>query len=245
MIGIYKITSPTNKIYIGQSTDIEDRWKRYNRLNCKRQPRLYNSLIKYGSKNHKFEVIEECEVDNLLERETHWKIFYKVLDIPSLCCRIDGREGFLSQETKDKMSLNKLGVSIKHNYLIIEYNYLGKFIKVWDNYLQIPNYNDVKGVCLKESFLRINGSLWRYKYNDSFDLELFLPKEYILKVNRVFPIIQYDLKGNFIKEYNNNEEVINLFLKPLDKKKSGSAIHACCKNLQKTAYGYIWKYKQL
>lgn len=29
MIGIYKITSPSNRIYIGQSIDIEARWKSY------------------------------------------------------------------------------------------------------------------------------------------------------------------------------------------------------------------------
>ena len=29
MIGIYKITSPSGKVYIGQSIDIERRWKKY------------------------------------------------------------------------------------------------------------------------------------------------------------------------------------------------------------------------
>ena len=49
MIGIYKITSPTNKIYIGQSTNIENRWNDYYKMiRCKRQTRLYNSLKKYG-----------------------------------------------------------------------------------------------------------------------------------------------------------------------------------------------------
>ena len=29
MIGIYKIVSPSGKVYIGQSTNIERRWKEY------------------------------------------------------------------------------------------------------------------------------------------------------------------------------------------------------------------------
>lgn len=37
--GIYKIISPTGKIYIGQSIDIEKRWKAYKRLN------IYSSAI--------------------------------------------------------------------------------------------------------------------------------------------------------------------------------------------------------
>ena len=40
--GIYKITSPSNKIYIGQSINIYSTWKyRYmNIATCKRQPKI-------------------------------------------------------------------------------------------------------------------------------------------------------------------------------------------------------------
>jgi predicted GIY-YIG superfamily endonuclease len=44
MIGIYKITSPTNKVYIGQSLDIEKRFVNYKGLFCKQQTKLYNCL---------------------------------------------------------------------------------------------------------------------------------------------------------------------------------------------------------
>ena len=60
-IGIYKITSPTDKVYIGQSINIERRWK-YNYSNnnltqCKRQRVLHFSLKKYGYEKHIFEII--------------------------------------------------------------------------------------------------------------------------------------------------------------------------------------------
>jgi len=109
MIGIYKITSPTNKIYIGQSIDIDDRFKKYKNLNCNRQTIIYNSLKKYGWEQHIFEVIEECPVDKLLERETYWKEYYKVLEVPSLCCRIDGKGGYMNKETKAKIGLKHKG----------------------------------------------------------------------------------------------------------------------------------------
>lgn len=48
MVGIYKITNPNGRIYIGQSTDIKFRWGIYRKLKCKDQPSLYNSLKKYG-----------------------------------------------------------------------------------------------------------------------------------------------------------------------------------------------------
>ena len=49
MIGIYKITSPSNKVYIGQSTNIEKRWSGYstNKKKMKEQTKLFNSFIKF------------------------------------------------------------------------------------------------------------------------------------------------------------------------------------------------------
>lgn len=107
MIGIYKITNPNNKIYIGQSLNIENRWNRYKKLQCKGQRKLFNSLKKYGWDKHNAEVIELCLENELLKRETYWKEYYKVLDTPSLCCKIDGKGGKLGKETCDLISNKK------------------------------------------------------------------------------------------------------------------------------------------
>jgi hypothetical protein len=48
MVGIYKISNPNGRIYIGQSTNIELRWGKYSKLHCKDQPSLYLSLKKHG-----------------------------------------------------------------------------------------------------------------------------------------------------------------------------------------------------
>jgi len=64
MIGIYKLTSPSGKIYIGQSYDIEYRMRYYRSNNCKQQRKLYHSLLKYGFENHLFEVLEEIQEQN-------------------------------------------------------------------------------------------------------------------------------------------------------------------------------------
>ena len=58
MIGIYKITSPSGKVYIGQSRNIKNRKWRYKRLDCKSQVKLYSSFKKYGFDKHKFEIIQ-------------------------------------------------------------------------------------------------------------------------------------------------------------------------------------------
>ena len=61
---IYKITNPNGKVYIGQSSHIKERIARYKSLNCKGQPKIYNSINKYGWNNHSFEIVEEIISNN-------------------------------------------------------------------------------------------------------------------------------------------------------------------------------------
>jgi group I intron endonuclease len=113
IVGIYKIISPTGKIYIGQSINIEKRWKVYKRLNCKAQIKLYNSLKKHGSENHTFKVIEKCFRENLNKRETYWKKYYlkekKQNWDKVLFCELYDRGGPKSEATKKKISKSSLG----------------------------------------------------------------------------------------------------------------------------------------
>jgi group I intron endonuclease len=113
MTGIYKITSPSGKIYIGQAVNIEKRKKNYSKLRCKKQPRLYNSLLKYGFSEHIFEVIEECRVEDLNTRERHWQDFYDVLSEKGLNCKLtptDEQKQEVSMETRKKQSDSHTGV---------------------------------------------------------------------------------------------------------------------------------------
>ena len=117
--GIYKITSPSNKSYIGKSINIEKRWKWYkNPEHYFNQPKLYRSSKKYGVENHIFETIEECLENKLMEKE----IFYKQQFIDefgwdkALFCQIyDMGGGPKSQETKDKISKSSKGISRNKN----------------------------------------------------------------------------------------------------------------------------------
>jgi hypothetical protein len=56
---------------------------------------------------------------------------------------------------------------------------------------------------------------------------------------RSIPIIQYDKNNNQIKEWNSASEAAKFINKP------SSAITECCHNKRKSAYGYIWKFKNL
>ena len=77
-IGIYKITNKTNEhCYIGQSREIFQRW--YNHIIAAFNPTdkgyeypLYRAMRKYGKENFTFEILEECSIEQLNEKELFW-----------------------------------------------------------------------------------------------------------------------------------------------------------------------------
>ena len=113
MIGIYKITNPTGRVYIGQSVDIDTRFKKYKH-NCSTQTKLKRSFDKHGFDKHTFEVVEECDLSILNERERYWQDYYDVLNggLNSRLTETEDKTGRLSQETKDKISKNRKGKGV-------------------------------------------------------------------------------------------------------------------------------------
>ena len=63
--GIYKITSPTGCIYIGQSIKLHIRKNQYKNGFYIGQRKLGNSINKYGWEKHTFEIICECKIEEL------------------------------------------------------------------------------------------------------------------------------------------------------------------------------------
>lgn len=86
--GIYKITSPSGKIYIGQAIDVIRRFKEYKKITSKikKQRKIYRSLLKYGVENHIFEVVEECSIEELDCKERFWQDEFDVLGDKGLNC---------------------------------------------------------------------------------------------------------------------------------------------------------------
>ena len=81
MIGIYKIVNNINqKCYIGKSENIENRFKHHLndlRKGCHYNKHLQRSFDRYGENNFTFELIEECSLNQLNDREIFWIAFYK------------------------------------------------------------------------------------------------------------------------------------------------------------------------
>lgn len=113
MIGIYKITSPTGKVYVGQSINIKQRFNSYLKYNAPGQPMLNNSFKKHGVKNHIFEVIEECSVDQLNSRERFFQEKYNAINPKKgMNCKYtqaDDKKQITSKLTLSKMSKSHSG----------------------------------------------------------------------------------------------------------------------------------------
>lgn len=120
---IYKITSPSGRIYIGQTINLIRRLGYYKGFRTpsskiKNQRKLYPSLIKYGWENHTFEIIETFKSDNFLlellnSQEKYWISFYNSWH-NGLNCN-EGGGVFRNpnpkhtEETRKKMSISRKG----------------------------------------------------------------------------------------------------------------------------------------
>jgi group I intron endonuclease len=107
MIGIYKITSPTKKVYIGKSVDIDSRFIDYKKRSCKSQIKLYASLTKHGASSHKFEIVHELPIDIEPEVLDRYECFYinqyKDCGFEMMNLKEGGKGGRISEESILKM----------------------------------------------------------------------------------------------------------------------------------------------
>jgi len=104
IIGIYKITNPKGRIYIGQSKDVQYRWNEYKNLHCKYQIQLYSSLVKYGFEKHKFEIIHQCFPKQLNELEIYYIDLFQTFNSKhGMNLQSGGQNGTLSESSKQKL----------------------------------------------------------------------------------------------------------------------------------------------
>lgn len=116
MVGIYKITSPSGKVYFGQTRNMHNRLKDYRSPSCFiKQAALYHSMKKYGVQAHNIEFIHELPVDVEQSVLDEYEIFcisqYKEAGHPLLNLKSGGgSKGSLFEESRRKISRSKKGV---------------------------------------------------------------------------------------------------------------------------------------
>ena len=78
MIVIYRIISPSGRVYIGQSKNYKKRIAAYKNMgsSVKNQRLLYASFLKYGCENHFFKILHELPIDVGQEVVDVYEILY-------------------------------------------------------------------------------------------------------------------------------------------------------------------------
>ena len=182
---IYKITNNLNqKNYIGKTTySVEKRWKEHQRdafkEHLENRP-LYKAIKKYGIENFSIEVIEECDISVLSQREIYWieeyhsfsngynatlggdgKILYDYNIIVELLeqgfttqniCKIVG----CSSDTVRKISkISNTPLNIVNNFCLTkknveQYDKLNNYIQSFDSYADAARWLQEQGIVTKD-----------------------------------------------------------------------------------------------
>lgn len=113
IVGIYKIVSPTGRVYIGQSWEIGNRWRQHKGMRSKGCQLLNRSFCKYGAEAHEFSVIHKLPHDvsqNVLnEYEIFYIKIYRDANIKLMNLSDGGLNCVPSEETRRKISQSNKG----------------------------------------------------------------------------------------------------------------------------------------
>jgi len=223
--GIYKITNPEGKIYIGLSKNILLRWSHYkNSSSMGSNSLLKNSLKKYGYNQHIFEIKERVEpqinlTDQqnnkiLRERERYWINFYQSNNIG-----LNQNRGGCGTSKHTTESKQKISESLKGKPKPIDF---GEKRKKWQN---SKKWKEKISVSKKGKPSPLKGKDRSYKGRIS-------PNK-----GKGKTILQYDKNMNFIQEYSSLKDASIFTNTPQP------CISECLRKKHKTAGGYIWEYK--
>lgn len=204
--GIYYIYNIINgKMYIGESVDIYRRWREHAqdlKDGAHDNVHLQRSWDKYGECNFKFNIIEKCKEDDLLEREKYWIKFYDSFN--NGYNQTEGGEGCLgykhNNEAKEKMKKikreqfqdirNREKLSKAHEFEslpIYQIDFNGNIVKQWQSanwaakmlgFSQTRIYEALNHNNRKKTY---GGYIWIYvdKYNkDTFNLDWYIKRNW-------------------------------------------------------------------
>lgn len=210
--GIYKITNKlNNKIYIGQSKWIKTRLTEHRndlRNNKHQNQHLQNAWNKYKGENFKFEILEECSIDELDDKEIYWIKYYDSCN-RSMGYNIESG-GFLNKEvtteTRKKLSdinkLNGLKGEQCHSAKYTNEQILNAKKLICDN-IDLLEISKTTSITMRDIHRIKNLETWKSvgkNYNEKLKSMKF--ESYRL----VGEIIKFDKLMNKICTYNNLEE---------------------------------------
>jgi len=251
------LSSNNIPFYIGKGK----RTKTYNRIEYHLKYWGHNCNKKLKNKINKLKGIFDIEI--LFESENEQKCLDLEIKLISeigrenLCNLTNGGEGVSglnhSEETKQKISIWRKGKPLnkeicqkitenkKGNAYKLKNIPENKIEKLYETkgILEICNELDLTFNTVKK-YLQDKNLYIKNKSRKPDSEETKRKKSIANKGKRSKTIEQYDLQGNKINEFTSMTEACIYINKP---GRVGD-ITACCKGKQKTAFSYIWKYKE-
>jgi len=242
---IYAIINLINgKKYIGSTTNFSRRKKTHlSKLNKQNHHSLslQHSWNKNKPENYKFIILELLDQTvNKFEKEQYWLDYYKSYDKKygyNMCKFAHGPHGRNNIKIVYQFDLNG--------------NLLNEFenCQIAADLLNIDNSGLSK--CARGKYRFYGGFIWSYDKElskerinlannpskRSIESKIKMSNSAKNRTDNLKPIIQYDLEGNFIKEWVSTSELVK------EKKYSNGYISDCLHGKHKKAYNFIWKFK--
>ena len=110
--GVYLITTPSGKMYVGSAIDVHRRWQKHRSdLKCGRHANaaLQNSHDKYGLAALRFELLRECSIDEQFAIEQSYIDVLPAATRLNFAMTAGGGSGPKSASTREKMRAAQLG----------------------------------------------------------------------------------------------------------------------------------------
>jgi hypothetical protein len=176
---------------------------------------------------------------NNLKKEIDKELLYKLIIENLSTPKISKILGFGKKKIWDSLKENNISkpkdvwkkqLSTKPKKIVLQYDLDGNLIKEWSSLSEIDlNISNIANCC-RGIVKSAGGYIWRYK--DEF-IEINLNK----LNDKVRSVKQYDLSGNFIKEYSSIRETIEYGF-------NDGCVQSCCVGKSKSHGGYIWRYSE-
>lgn len=213
---IYKITNPSNKIYIGKTYDLR---KRINAHKCTvkygKNIILHNSIRKYGWDNHILEVLEEVEDALMDEREIFW-----ISELKSYC-----------YENPNGLNMTKGGDGQRSTWMHkteLRKFFSQKFSGEGNPFYGKKHSEETRGKLSEIAKIRNKLSGRRIpEWGAEKGREIVMVK-----------ILQYTINNQFVKEFESVTEAAK------ENNVTASMVTAVCRNRRKSTGGFVFKYKE-
>lgn len=263
--GIYRFQNQiTLESYVGQSTNLEERYKRHNRDWINGTTDFYEAIQEWGWDNFSYEVLEICEKEELNNKEKYWIAFYDSFYNGYNETKGGGNhwtvsedeilklyyEGLSPKQIKEHLqislstvykylSCDKEFIKNKNNnkntnFRVYQYDLNGNFIKSWLSRKAAARVLNIHNTAIGKVISGERISAGGFLWR-SYYMEQ-LPKEQIKSIWHKHKVNQYDKNCNYIQTFDSYVAAAQAVNGDRNLIK-----RVCQKGFNYSAYGYKWK----